>query len=168
MNFIDSVGRGLWQGWREFWALSWWGKGPLLATLTVLLIIAIGSSGGGSSGDAVVKIPKIAPTVLVTTEAAPSPVVVVPSPTVIVQEPEPSAPGSTFDDGTQVVGTDITAGTYRTDGGDSCYWERLSGFSGTFDDIIANDNPTGQAVVTISASDAAFSAARCGTWTRID
>jgi len=104
--------------------------------------------------------PLPAPTVLVT--------VVSPSPTVIVQKPEPSTPGTTFGDGMQVVGTDISPGTYRTDGGDGCYWERLSGFSGSFDDIIANDNPTGQVVVTIAASDAAFSAQRCGTWTRID
>src|SRR3990172_2729417 len=40
--------RGLWQGWREFWALSWWGKGPMLATVALLLIIAIASAGGDS------------------------------------------------------------------------------------------------------------------------
>ena len=118
----------------------------------------------------VAKTPKAAPTVLVTTQPAPSPVVIVPSPTVIVQEPEPSVPGSTFSDGMQVVGTDITAGTYRTDGGDGCYWERLSGFGGNSDEIIANDfiSASGQVVVTIAASDAAFSSERCGTWTRID
>ena len=102
--------------------------------------------------------PPPVPTVLVT--------VVSPSPTVIVQEP--AGPGTSFGDGTQIVGVDIAAGTYRTDGSDSCYWKRLSGFGGTMDDIIANDLPTGPAVVTISASDAAFSSEHCGTWTRID
>ena len=176
--------RGLWRGWSEFWAMSWWGKGPVLAILAFLLISAIGSaSGGDSSGDAasngdgqwveerareiVAKTPKAEPTVLVTVGAAPSPVIVVPSPTVIIQEPEPVVPGSTFGDGIQVVGEDIEAGTYRTDGGESCYWERLSGFGGSFDEIIANDNPTGQVVVTISPSDAAFKSQRCGTWTRV-
>ncbi len=39
---------------------------------------------------------------------------------------------------------------------DSCYWERLSGLSGDFDDLIANDNANGSYYVTIDASDVAF------------
>src|SRR3972149_1011157 len=43
--------RGLWRGWSEFWAMSWWGKGPVLAILAFLLISAIGSApGGGRKG----------------------------------------------------------------------------------------------------------------------
>ncbi|WP_197522643.1 hypothetical protein, partial [Occultella aeris] len=45
-----------------------------------------------------------------------------------------------FGAGTLRVGTDVAPGTYRAStGADSCYWERLAGFSGEFDDIIAND-----------------------------
>ena len=57
------------------------------------------------------------------------------------------------------VGTEIPPGTYVTvapDGAlDYCYWARLSGFSGSFDDIIANDNLDSGARgrVTISDSD---------------
>lgn len=73
---------------------------------------------------------------------------------------------STFGDGTWVVGEDIEPGTYRSEGGDYCYWERLSGLSGEFDDIIANELTEGQAVVQISESDVAFKSQDCGTWTR--
>jgi len=40
--------RGLWQGWREFWALSWWGKGPMLATVAGALLITITTASGSS------------------------------------------------------------------------------------------------------------------------
>ncbi len=73
---------------------------------------------------------------------------------------------STFGDGTWRVGTDIEPGTYRTKGSDGCYWERIAGFSGTFGDIIANDNASGPAVVKIFPSDAGFTSKGCGTWTR--
>lgn len=77
-------------------------------------------------------------------------------------------PKTSFSDGTFLVGKDIQAGTYRNQTGyDSCYWERLSGTSGSFTEIIANDNPQGQAVVTILEGDNAFSSKRCGTWSRI-
>lgn len=72
----------------------------------------------------------------------------------------------TFGDGTHRVGTDIEAGTYRTRADASgCYWERLSGFSGGIDDIVANDFTNYHSVVTIDPSDAGFSTERCGTWT---
>lgn len=66
--------------------------------------------------------------------------------------------------GTWRVGEDIDAGSYRTQGGDFCYWERLSGFSGEFGDIITNGIPTGPSTITIAASDAGFSSQGCGTW----
>ncbi|MFP7366319.1 hypothetical protein SFC07_11200 [Corynebacterium callunae] len=71
--------------------------------------------------------------------------------------------------GTSLVGVDILPGTYRYDGSaDSCYWARLSGFSGTTEDIIANGNPSGQAFVTIEATDKAFQSNRCGLWTLVE
>lgn len=80
-----------------------------------------------------------------------------------------SGPSDVIIDGTSRVGIDILPGTYQFDGSkDSCYWERLSGFSGTSDDIIANDNPRGQAFVTIEESDKAFQSNRCGFWLRVD
>ncbi|MBK6770309.1 MAG: hypothetical protein IPG72_15130 [Ardenticatenales bacterium] len=74
------------------------------------------------------------------------------------------APG--FDDGTLLVGTDIQPGIYRTSNeSGSCYFVRLSGVSGEFDDIIANDNPDGPTIVEILESDEAFKSERCGRWT---
>jgi len=69
--------------------------------------------------------------------------------------------------GTVIVGVDIAPGIWRSAGGDGCYWERLSGFSGSLVDIEANDFTTGgPVVVQIAASDKGFSSNRCGTWTR--
>lgn len=72
-----------------------------------------------------------------------------------------------FGEGTFILGTDIAAGTWRSDGAAGCYWARLSGFSGTFSDIIANGNPDGSAVVTIAGGDKGFESVRCGTWTKL-
>ena len=82
------------------------------------------------------------------------------------EEAQAEAAGTQFGDGTWVVGEDIEPGVYRNNGGGWCYWERLSGLSGEFGDIIANGAPEGQAVVEISSSDAAFSSEGCGTWTQ--
>jgi len=54
-------------------------------------------------------------------------------------------------DGIWMLGTDISPGTYVTENNNNtCYWARLKGFSGGINDIIANGNPTGRAIVTIS------------------
>ena len=71
----------------------------------------------------------------------------------------------TFSDGTYVVGTEVKAGTYRALGGfGTCYWERLNGFGGTFDEIIANGLADGPTIVTIAKSDKGFSNNDCGFW----
>ncbi|WP_432025456.1 hypothetical protein [Streptomyces sp. 1222.5] len=64
------------------------------------------------------------------------------------------------------VGTDIAPGTYRSTGNadDSCYWERTKDAEHGLNSIIANNNVTGSAVVTISATDAYFKSAGCGDW----
>jgi len=79
-------------------------------------------------------------------------------------QPVAAAPSS-FGNGVQLVGLDIQPGTYRSvNPGGGCYWERLSGVGGTMDEILANDNPRGPAIVTISPGDFAFSSSRCGEW----
>jgi len=40
----------------------------------------------------------------------------------------------------------------------------LSGFTGDFDAILANDNPAGPALVDIVPSDIGFTSQGCGTW----
>lgn len=73
-----------------------------------------------------------------------------------------------FDDGIFIVGTDIQPGTYKSSGTDRCYYSRLSGFSGTLDHIISNENTNTAAVVTIIPTDKGFKSANCGTWTKVE
>ncbi|MFI0812877.1 hypothetical protein [Streptomyces echinatus] len=70
------------------------------------------------------------------------------------------------DGGMFKVGTDIAPGTYKSTGnGDaSCYWERTKDADHGLNSIIANNNVTGTAVVTISPSDAYFKTNDCGDW----
>jgi hypothetical protein len=86
---------------------------------------------------------------------------------VVTQPTLPTAttiPGS-FGSGTKVVGSGITAGRYLTTTAKDCYWERLSGFTGSFNEIIANENPSGtHAIVDILSTDRGFNSNRCGTW----
>ncbi len=65
--------------------------------------------------------------------------------------------GDTLVSGMYLVGTDIQPGTYKgkVESG-SCYWARLRGVGGTFRDIIANDNATGQFFVQVSPNDFAL------------
>ena len=81
-----------------------------------------------------------------------------------------SAPSSgIIPPGRWLVGRQIPAGNYEINAGSGCYWERLSGFSGNLNDIIANDfiAASGRQIVRISSSDEGFySDADCGTWSR--
>lgn len=78
-----------------------------------------------------------------------------------------SSTDASFGDGTYQVGADIQPGTYRTrEGSPGCYYERLSGFSGEFDDIISNGSTDAPAIVTIKPTDSGFTSQGCGTWTK--
>lgn len=91
-------------------------------------------------------------------------------------EPDPPPPDEpkepdppkflTFGPGTKIVGVDIQPGTYRTRVSDErCVWHRLSGFGGTFDELIQMDITEGFEVVTILSSDRGFDSGGCSTWT---
>jgi hypothetical protein len=69
------------------------------------------------------------------------------------------------DGGMFKVGSDVAPGTYRSTGNsDGCYWERAKDAGHSIGSIIANNNVTGSAVVTISASDAYFKTTGCQDW----
>lgn len=74
---------------------------------------------------------------------------------------------TSFGDGEYIVGTDIEPGTYKSSGSAGCYYARLSGFGGSTDEVLANDNTDVSAIVTIDAGDKGFQATRCGTWTKM-
>jgi hypothetical protein len=77
-----------------------------------------------------------------------------------------SASMTSISDGTWIVGTDLTSGTYQASGGSGCYYEMSSDFTHGENSIITNDLPTGSAVVTISPSVRGFTSNGCGTWRR--
>ena len=111
------------------------------------------------------------PTIQMTNEQRPAPTQATAPARVepVVQSPPPPAPPSSasarFESGTKIVGTDIAPGTYRSHNtGPGCYWARLSGLGGTLDEIIANENEGGPAVVTIAPTDKAFTSRRCASW----
>jgi hypothetical protein len=85
-------------------------------------------------------------------------------PWVPVEETFPDSPADTFGDGVYVVGSHIQAGTYKAEINDGCYWDRLSGFGGSFREIIANGFE--QPIVEIKSGDTGFASAGCGTWAR--
>ena len=88
-----------------------------------------------------------------------------PAPTATATNTPIPKPWTQFGDGTWIAGTDIVPGVYSAPGGSGCYWERLSGFSGGFGDIIANDSSSGgRQIVAINANDAGFSTNNCGEW----
>lgn len=72
---------------------------------------------------------------------------------------------ATFHDGTQLVGGSIQPGVYVSSAGMlGCSWERLSGLSGSLEEILASGDPAGQAIVEVRSTDAAFSSRDCGSW----
>ncbi len=87
-----------------------------------------------------------------TTTAAPTTTTAAPTTT------EPPTPR--LESGVYEVGVDIEPGLLRFQSFDSCYWERLSGFGGSFDEIITNGNHH-YGVVEILESDAGFSISSC-------
>ena len=91
-----------------------------------------------------------------------------PQPAKTVTQAPPGPSGSIPGDGVFEVGVDFKAGTYKAPNPDGdCYWARLSSTDGSFDSIIANDNPGGPTTVTIRKTDKAFETARCGEWKRV-
>jgi hypothetical protein len=77
---------------------------------------------------------------------------------------------ATIQPGTWLVGNQIPPGTYRTNAGAGCYWERQRDFSGNLNGIIANDfvSGGGSQLVEVRNGDTGFhSDADCGTWTRV-
>lgn len=146
----------------------------LIALPVVALLVGIGVGSGES------KTAKAAPAVTTTaTETAVStttetatvtttPTKVVATHTVQVRVTYTPPPKNVITDGTYVVGTDIPAGVYRTNGqGDSgsCYWARLSSLS--TQDIIDNGNISGQTTTQVAPSDRAFEISGGCTWSKV-
>jgi hypothetical protein len=75
---------------------------------------------------------------------------------------------STFEgDGIYLVGSDIKAGTYKAPAMPGCYYALLSGTTGSFDDIISNNNVDGPVVLEVSSSAEALQVTGCSTFTMV-
>jgi len=71
-------------------------------------------------------------------------------------------------DGTYRIGSGLKPGLYKaTGGGNGCYWERLSGFSGSLSQIKANYFGSARTYVQIVAGDVGFHTSGCGSWTTV-
>jgi hypothetical protein len=136
-------------------AQPWYKRGWVIFLAGVLVGGIIGAASGGKSGSQATatsivfrdrEVPaRPQPTSMPTAGRA--------GQTTTITKPKPTtAPAPTYGDGTYEVGSEIQPGTYRTSGGE-CYWERLKGFSGEFEDIIANGNISGPSRMTIRSSD---------------
>jgi hypothetical protein len=84
--------------------------------------------------------------------------------------PKPKSKPKALSDGTYKVGTDIKSGTYKTPGPgstdilDSCYWSVNKDDLG--EDIVANDNITGPARVTVKKGQYLELSGGCN-WSRV-
>lgn len=158
--------------WQRRWVLV---TGCLVAVFVALSATAgsqdtagTGSTtaAGPSSDDTNGETPG-APSTAAPSTAAPSTAAPITASTSPPTTEAPAAHG--FGSGIQLVGEDIEPGLYVARDPGFCYWERLSGVSGDFEDILANDNVTGaQAIVDISQGDVAFDSSGCGSWQPVD
>ncbi|MFF4158450.1 hypothetical protein [Streptomyces sp. NPDC001678] len=63
------------------------------------------------------------------------------------------------------VGLDIAPGTYTSQGNkEGCYWERDKDALHSGDSVIANENVTGNGIVTLTTEDAYFKTSGCTDW----
>lgn len=131
-------------------------KGCAIAVIAFVVLAGLGALLSATDPDSASEDEPLASAIAEVLEDDPTP------------EPEPTAtplPDGAFGDGTWRVGSDIKPGTYRTQNeSGSCYWARLRGLSGEFNDIITNENPDGPSIVTIPASDAGFTSSDCDLW----
>jgi hypothetical protein len=128
--------------------------------------------GGAAAGD-----PEAATARTVTVTSIVERTVEVPVTTGAEAAPTTTAPKSksttapvpvSFGDGQYAVPQQVKPGTYQAPNPDGeCYWARLKGFSGELEDVIANDNPSGPARVTIARTDKGFESERCGQWREV-
>ncbi len=67
-------------------------------------------------------------------------------------------------DGTWVVHLEWPQGLYQAPGGEFCYWERTSDFTGNLESIIQNGVGVGPHIVDIELTDVGFTTVGCGDW----
>lgn len=151
----------------------WWKAAWFIAVLAAVVGIAIGAGATGT------KTKKVAgPTVTMTATATATtvetatPIVqqVVATHTQVVRVTYTPPPQNEFSDGTQQVGPDIPAGTYKTDGqggAGMCYFA-IANSSNTSDpnSIVENQNFSGPTRITVSSGQYLETSGGC-SWQRV-
>lgn len=161
--------------WRRTWVLP---TGVGIVALLIGIGIGIGSASSSNTTKAaaspapVTVSVSLAPSTVVQTVTAPAPT---PTKAATSAAPTPPAAGATFKDGTFVVGTDIKAGQYKTNGPPPenkigrgtvpCTWARLSSLN--TDGIIDGGAAFGPTTIEVQASDKALVTHNGCTWTKI-
>lgn len=130
---------------------------------------AVQATAQAGSASVVDSSPTTIPTVVPSTEtpSAPPTPTAVPSPTPVPLPTATPQPIFDFQDGMFRVGIDISPGMYTNVGSPSCYWARLSGFSGGASELITNDFGDEVSIVAIAASDVGFESSSCVGWNKI-
>jgi hypothetical protein len=79
------------------------------------------------------------------------------------------SPASSVGNGTHVVGVHVKPGVYKSNSASNgCYWEIVSGFGGSTDEILENDfTYDAPNYVKIYKNDKGFTSSDCGTWSRV-
>lgn len=131
-----------------------WILGGILAAVfgafLLVMILALGLSNSAKPKNASAPA-SVSPS---TSKPAAPPAAAAPSST------KPAGPLRTVSDGTYKVGTDMEAGTYRSEGSKLCFWQRMKDASGEIDAVIANHIGDGPQVVTVKAGEY-FEVNRC-------
>jgi len=136
--------------------------------LTLIVGLAIGGAAGSSGKDVKAEPgPTVTATATTTATVTSQPTNVVATKTVTATVTYTPAPVDETSDGQYLVGSEITPGTWHTDGGTHCYYERDSDLTGGLTSIIANDNITGPTTIQIAATDKAVKFNGGCTWSRI-
>lgn len=128
-------------------------KGSAVIAAAASVALTLGGCGGGTTTST----PDT-----VTSSGAPSTTPSTPAPS----GPVGATPATTFGDGNYIVGKDVVAGTYHSEGaaldGVDCYWQR-DGANGA---PTANHASRDPQTVTINSADTAFHTVGCKTWTK--
>ena len=127
------------------------------AVLAVLAVIGLASCGGTGNTPTTTVPPTTTTAAPTTTTTAAPTTTTTAAPTTTTAAPAAmeEIPGIVIN-GTYQVGIDWQPGRYRFATSGSCYWERLSGFSGEADDVIANGDNTLLFIVDVADDDVGF------------
>ncbi len=70
-------------------------------------------------------------------------------------------------DGTHAVGYHMRPGRYAAKGGEGCYWEVVTDFTGNFSALVENEYIDGRPAEVRVYEGEGFMSDRCGTWARV-